>query len=220
MAGAPLLRRSLGALGWSLAAAAVFTGVQAWAVPLLAGVLQWGDAVSASLALAGVVGGAVLLPGVRGRGAALGLTGALTPRTLLALGGCQVGLLVLHHGVEVLAGRPPIPEAMDAWVGGSEHLLLLAFVTLAVAPLFEETLFRGFLQAALAPWPGGAWLAVGVPALAWAALHTQYDPLTRGFLAVEGVFLGLVRVRTGSLAACVLLHALVNAVALGQVLAG
>jgi len=79
-----------------------------------------------------------------------------------------------------------------------------------VAPLCEETVFRGFLQQPLAARLGPAW-GIGITAVAFSALHM--DPI--GFLPrVElGILFGWLYFRTGSLWASILAHMVNNGVA-------
>lgn len=92
---------------------------------------------------------------------------------------------------------------------GSDPLALACFATTAllVAPLFEETLFRGVLLPVLGPWLGGMG-AVLLSAALFAAAHLSLGELIPLF--VLGTGLGLLRLRTGRLAASVVMHALWN----------
>ena len=80
-----------------------------------------------------------------------------------------------------------------------------------VAPLVEETVFRGFGMSAIALHFGPA-AAVSVTAASWGLAHG----LTSGLpvLVAFGVILGVVRLRTGSVLPGMLTHAAFNAVAL------
>jgi membrane protease YdiL (CAAX protease family) len=90
----------------------------------------------------------------------------------------------------------------DGWA-----LLSFALTATVLAPLFEETLFRGVLL----PVVGrqlGAPAAVVVSALIFAIAHLSLAELVP--LSVLGVGLGLLRWQTGRLGSCVCLHALWN----------
>jgi membrane protease YdiL (CAAX protease family) len=109
-------------------------------------------------------------------------------------------------------GRPLVPDVMvdlyrKAWLPG----LLLALVVLA--PVGEETLFRGFLYKGIADSRAGPIAAIITSAIAWAPLHFQYDWYGVVTIAVMGLLLGVIRHATGSLYLTMLLHALANAVA-------
>lgn len=84
----------------------------------------------------------------------------------------------------------------------------------ASAGMGEELLFRGALQGWLATEVPG-WLAIGGPALLFAALH----PFSRAYVVyafVIGCLLGALYWWTGSLLAAVIAHALYDMVALGR----
>jgi len=113
--------------------------------------------------------------------------------------------------------EPPQRELMNLVTGASSAWKLLPFFLLAtvVAPLFEETLFRGTLlpwlgqrfQQALGPrwgWP----LALALSALAFGAIHLE--PAALPTISVLGLVLGLACLRTGSLTASVVVHGIWN----------
>lgn len=88
---------------------------------------------------------------------------------------------------------------------------------LVFAAIWEEVLFRGTLQPAIAshPWGAQRWLGIGSAnlqtSLAFAAAHlwTQPAGLWPGYFAIS-LLLGTVRERTGSVAPCIVLHAAFN----------
>jgi ABC-2 type transport system permease protein/sodium transport system permease protein len=88
--------------------------------------------------------------------------------------------------------------------------LWLILVTLAIVPaVFEELSFRGFLFGALRAVMAG-WWAVIAAALLFGVFHEAIFPgrlLTSTFL---GLVLGWVRLRTGSVIPCMVLHAVHN----------
>ncbi len=87
-------------------------------------------------------------------------------------------------------------------------LALLATTALVLAPLFEETLFRGVLLPVLARQWGGGW-AVVLSALFFALAHLSLGELVPLF--VLGLGLGWLRLQSGRLGACALMHSLWNA---------
>ena len=97
----------------------------------------------------------------------------------------------------VLASRDPLA------------LVLLAITAVVLAPLFEETIFRGALLPVLAQrlGPMGGALLCGV---LFAAAHISIGELAP--LTVLGFGLALLRLSSGRLVPCVLMHALWNAV--------
>ncbi len=120
---------------------------------------------------------------------------------LVALAGWLLQLVWSDPG-----GTNPL---LDMVLGTSDGWALLAFALTAVvlAPLFEETLFRGVLLPVVARHLGARW-AVLLSALVFAIAHLSLAELVP--LSVLGVGLGLLRWQTGRLAACVCLHALWN----------
>jgi membrane protease YdiL (CAAX protease family) len=123
-----------------------------------------------------------------------------------------VVMLVTSDLISYLLGRPLVPDVMVklyrmARLSG----LLVALVVLA--PIAEETLFRGFLYKGIADSRAGPILAIITSAIAWATLHFQYDWYGVVTIAVMGLFLGIVRHKTGSLYLTMVLHAIANSVA-------
>ncbi|QNI47779.1 CAAX protease self-immunity family protein [Synechococcus sp. A15-60] len=88
-------------------------------------------------------------------------------------------------------------------------LLLLGSTIVVLAPLFEETIFRGVLLPVLGRSLGRAG-AVIVSALVFAVAHLSLGELPP--LLVLGLGLGLLRLSTGRLLPCVVMHALWNGV--------
>ena len=111
-----------------------------------------------------------------------------------------------------LVGDPGGSNPLLELVLGSHDPLalgLLALTAVVLAPLFEETIFRGALLPVLAtkfgPLPG-----VLLSGLLFAMAHISVGELAP--LTVLGVGLGLVRLRSGRLWPSVLMHGLWNAV--------
>ena len=92
--------------------------------------------------------------------------------------------------------------------------LIVAFA-IAVAPVFEEFVFRGFAYPALKQrW--GTWRALALVSAAFAAIHLHVPSL--GPLFALAVGLGLAYEFTGSLLAPITMHALFNATNVGMLL--
>ncbi|WP_411867251.1 type II CAAX prenyl endopeptidase Rce1 family protein [Vulcanococcus limneticus] len=87
-------------------------------------------------------------------------------------------------------------------------LACFAFTAILLAPLFEETIFRGVLLPVAARELGGAW-GVVVSAAVFAVAHLSLGELPALF--VLGLGLGWLRLSSGRLGASVLMHALWNA---------
>jgi hypothetical protein len=127
--------------------------------------------------------------------------GLLMVLPLVAVSGWLIDRLVGDPG-----GSNPlldlVLQARDPWA-----LAGFGFTAVVLAPLFEETLFRGVLLPVL----GLRWGAI--PGLLASALTFAMAHLSLGELApllVLGLGLGWLRLRSGRLAPCVLMHALWN----------
>jgi uncharacterized protein len=108
---------------------------------------------------------------------------------------------------------PPEPWG-DRYTGILLGLRLLGLVILA--PVAEELIFRGVLFARISVTRLGPAGAIVLPAILFALLHVQYTAIEGAFIAVDGLFFGLARYRTGSLLLPMLLHASGNAFAAAQ----
>jgi CAAX protease family protein len=122
-------------------------------------------------------------------------------------------LLAIGDGLGWLLGMKIVTPFQDdiylsARTAGALAWLWLTVVV--VAPIGEETLFRGFL---FRGWQrsGGPWAAIGATALLWAIVHVQYNALVIGQVFLIGVAFGYVRWATGSTVSTIFLHALLNA---------
>ncbi|HEY5029863.1 MAG TPA: CPBP family intramembrane glutamic endopeptidase [Candidatus Angelobacter sp.] len=123
----------------------------------------------------------------------------------------DIGEVVLHRWI------PDSLPIMEYFKDRPSALLLGAFGIL-VAPLMEELLFRGFLYPALARWMGAA-ASVIITASAFTLLHGaqlgySWAPLLLIF--VVGLALTVTRMRTNSVATCVIVHMTYNFVLLLQ----
>jgi membrane protease YdiL (CAAX protease family) len=103
-------------------------------------------------------------------------------------------------------------------LGADETTLLLvlsALLTTVIAPVCEETLFRGYVFAALSKWRG--WLpAAAVTGLLFGGVHAGSAPVADLIpLAVLGFALCWLYRRTGSLYPCIVAHSLNNSLAFG-----
>ena len=104
------------------------------------------------------------------------------------------------------SGSNPLLELVLT-TGDPMALAALALTATVLAPLFEETLFRGVLLPVLGQRWGQSW-GVAVSALTFGLAHLSLGELTP--LVVLGLALGWLRLRSGRLAPCVLMHGLWN----------
>lgn len=136
------------------------------------------------------------------------------PRAELIRWLLMAAVLVLASDlISIISGNPVVPEFVSQAYASAHIKLLLWFALVVAGPLFEETLFRGFMISGFSPsWLGNSG-AVGLSALAWALIHAQYNWYGIVTVFVFGIFLGTARVRTGSLLTPFVLHAAANAFA-------
>jgi len=148
---------------------------------------------------------------------ALGLGPAAFAPAALAAGVAAGGALYLANEGAAAAGRrygvegaeafraALAPESRRGWV-------VLLVVVLPVVAAFEELLFRGALVGALSVgFDVSPWLLAGLSSVAFAAGHGAQGRLGVVVTGVLGFALAAVFVLTGSLAAAVVAHYLVNA---------
>jgi uncharacterized protein len=110
-------------------------------------------------------------------------------------------------------------EKLLEQLGANETALLLALsalLTTVVAPIAEETLFRGYIFAALTKWRG--WLpAALLTGVLFGAVHAGSAPAVYLVpLAVLGFALCVLYRTTGSLYVCIAAHSLNNSLAFGS----
>ena len=120
----------------------------------------------------------------------------------------------LSLGLQVLAHFLPIPKELpiDSFFRTPAEAWALSILSVTLAPLMEELFFRGFLYPVLARRLGLP-VAVFVTALGFALLHGaqlmfSWGPVLVIFLV--GIVLTMVRAKTNSVAAGVLIHMAYN----------
>lgn len=135
---------------------------------------------------------------------------AWRPRVLASGLGIALAPLVVGTAMLLALGA----YAVAPGTGGSHaDLVVRAALVLVPAALHEELLFRGYAYRVLRDWRG-ARTAIGASAVVFAALHAPNPGATVESLsavALAGAFLGILRERTGSLAAVFVGHAAWNA---------
>lgn len=129
-----------------------------------------------------------------------------------ALGGVA---LALGIGVLMKLLHTPEESLLDNLVNSRWSLLGIALLAVAAAPVFEEALFRGFLQPLLSRTFGVA-AGIGITAVLFGILHTsEYKNVWQYPVAITlvGALFGWVRYRSGSLIPSTVMHACFNSVA-------
>jgi membrane protease YdiL (CAAX protease family) len=129
---------------------------------------------------------------------------------------CIVALIGVFDVLMVASGRELVPLfQVEAYQSAKEAgwLVWLMLAIVAVAPVGEEIVFRGFLYRGLVR-PGREMLAIAVISLAWAFLHIQYDWLGMAQIFAAGLILGWFRWASGSTTLTMVMHILINAEAM------
>jgi membrane protease YdiL (CAAX protease family) len=137
-----------------------------------------------------------------------------TRRTVAAVLVAVLIFFAISDGISWLSGRDIVTQfeiEIYSSASAAGWLPWLWLTTTVVAPIGEETLFRGFLFRSLLRSPGDARTAIAVTALLWAIIHVQYDFFVIGQIFGFGLAFGWARWKTGSTLPTILLHGILNA---------
>lgn len=131
----------------------------------------------------------------------------LVPVVLLA------GLLInyLYQVLISLVGIEPPPAVPPEFIQSGLSLAMLSLLAIFVAPIAEETFFRGFIFTGIGKRFGYGWGAIA-SALLFAFAHIQPGALLPIFLL--GLLLAWLYIRTHSIWPCILTHFAYNSLAL------
>ncbi len=147
-------------------------------------------------------------------GGAETLPTVVTGVAYMVAGVVRLGIILVALG-PLLHISPPDPgrEIQDLVARGlgPVGIAMLIFAAVILAPIGEETLFRGVLL----PWLRrflGVDAAVWLSAVLFGIGHLRYG-LYLSTIVVYGLVLGWARLRTGNLRASIVLHMIINAVA-------
>jgi len=124
-----------------------------------------------------------------------------------------VALIAIGDVLLYLSGLPLVtPFQSQSYTSAAAEGWLPALLAgaIAVAPAGEEIMFRGFLYRGWARSPRTVWPAIVAISALWAAAHVQYDWTGIVQIFVIGLFLGWMRLRSGSTLLTLLLHGLFN----------
>ena len=100
-------------------------------------------------------------------------------------------------------------DFLDQAYADTPYMLYTIFVSVILAPIFEEIVFRGFLFQGLRAKIGTVWAGV-VSTVLFALIHVQYDLWGWVAVAITGMAAAFLVWRTGSLKTAIVLHALTN----------
>jgi membrane protease YdiL (CAAX protease family) len=126
---------------------------------------------------------------------------------------CLVALIALSDAALYFGGRDLVTtfQLQSYTTAAAEGWLPAMLVgAIVIAPAGEEIMFRGFLFRGWARSERSAWPAIVAISVVWAGLHVQYDWTGVLQIFVVGLFLGWMRLRSGSTLLTFLLHALFN----------
>ena len=126
---------------------------------------------------------------------------------------CLIGVIALSDAALYLSGRDLVTtfQLQSYTTAVAEGWLPAMLVgAIVIAPAGEEIMFRGFLFCGWARSGRSAGPAIVAISVVWAGLHVQYDWTGVLQIFVIGLFLGWMRLRSGSTLLTFLLHALFN----------
>lgn len=129
------------------------------------------------------------------------------------------GLLVASDASSWLLGSDVVTSFQTDTYRSARAAGVLPWLWLAVvivAPIGEETLFRGFLFRGWQRSAGVPWAAIGATALLWAVVHVQYNAFVIAEVLVVGLALGWMRWATRSTVSTIFVHALLNAAGMAE----
>jgi membrane protease YdiL (CAAX protease family) len=113
-----------------------------------------------------------------------------------------ISFIIRHVGDPFVGSRSTAPT-------GWELTGTLIFAV-AIAPLVEELIFRGFLLSSLSQTRFGFWPAAVFTSLCWTSLHWVQGPQGLLNIFVMGLVLSVLLYRTGNLITCVIAHTVYN----------
>ncbi|MFC1845811.1 lysostaphin resistance A-like protein [Chloroflexota bacterium] len=139
----------------------------------------------------------------------LGLT-PISLKTVLIVLAISAGYIILSEGLAQII-KPTATDFTFDLYRTSVWPPLLWIAVIIFAPAFEEAFFRGFLFEGFRQSRIGIIGAIGITTVVWTLLHIQYSAFEIGAIFVQGLILGMVRWKTGSLWSVLAMHAFHNA---------
>ncbi|MCP4551075.1 MAG: CPBP family intramembrane metalloprotease [Bacteroidetes bacterium] len=137
----------------------------------------------------------------------------ISVKTFINVLGLTIGFIILSSILNSFFDKSQATQFMlDSFKTITSPILFYSALIIA-APVAEEIFFRGFLLEGFRhTWIGNTG-AIILTALAWAMIHQQYNLFDKGILFILGLLLGVIRVKTGSLIGCFVMHAFNNLIA-------
>lgn len=142
----------------------------------------------------------------------LGLT-RVPPRAIAIACAVMLGVMMGADALARVVGVEPPEFMVDIYASGDSRILLFLAVGVA-APVLEEVLFRGYLFGALRALNVPLWIIALVTSVAFAVLHTQYDPFFMLAIFATGVALVWARIHFDSVVPSIAMHVMNNVLAL------
>jgi uncharacterized protein len=141
--------------------------------------------------------------------------GLKLPRRIEVVGGIIIIVIfvAVSDGITWLLGRDIVSQfQLDIYASARNagYLPSLWLTLVVIAPIGEETLFRGFLFRGWYRVPRDVWPVIIVTSSIWALSHVQYDLFFMAQVFVSGLLLGWFRWISGSTILTMLLHGLLN----------
>ncbi|MDY6843996.1 MAG: type II CAAX endopeptidase family protein [Thermodesulfobacteriota bacterium] len=137
----------------------------------------------------------------------------LSPALLVRCSGIIIIFAIAVDGIYFMLARPIVPDFMVA-IYKTAHVYPLLWISVIIAaPVLEEVFFRGFLFEGLRDSKLGSTGSVLITSVIWAVIHTQYGLFEIILIALLGIILGIVKIKTQSLYATMAMHSLLNLIA-------
>jgi len=130
-------------------------------------------------------------------------------------------LVVFAAGSDLLTfllKRPILQEFLLNVYATATSKPLLWFALVIAAPVSEEIFFRGFVFYGILHTKLGSRGAIALSSLIWAPLHFQYDLYGILTVVILGLLFGYARLKTNSVYATIVMHALMNFIAATEIL--
>lgn len=134
-------------------------------------------------------------------------------RILLVWLGLTILLCPILDGLTTLLDRPVVPKYWVSAYTSAGFLPLFLVGIVFIAPVVEETFFRGFIFRGIEQSKLGPIGAILITTTIWTLIHLQYDWFEMLLVFVLGIFLGVARARSNSIYVTIAIHSLINLIA-------
>lgn len=135
---------------------------------------------------------------------------SLSSKSIIAMLAITIVFIGLSSLANLFLERPADSDFITSAYSTVTSVPLFWIAIVVFGPVFEELFIRGFLFIGFMKSRLGPVGAVILTTLVWALLHVQYGFYEITIIFILGLILGIVRYKTGSLWAPVIIHALNN----------